>query len=121
MKLNDNMVFNILSTLCPDWDSIKSDSGLSELTKRDIYYNSERTSCYVELPTQLAHIECDFKNDLLVFGTNWDTRGDGIYNLKEVLPELVDKSKSQPKSKKRTNYIEELLTKYGRGNNETTD
>ena len=69
MKLNDTMVLNILSTLCP----------------------------------------------------NWDTRGAEIYSLKEVLPELAVKSKAQSKPKKHNNYIEELLTKYGRNNNETTD
>lgn len=121
MKLNDTMVLNILSSLCPNWDSTRAKANLSKLTKRDIYYNREKTGCYVELANQLVNIECDFKNDLLTFGTNWDTRGAEIYSLQEVLPELAVKSKSQSKPKKHNNYIEELLTKYGRNNNETTD
>lgn len=121
MKLNDTMVLNILSTLCPNWDSTRSKASLSELTKRDIYYNREKTGCYVELANQLVTIKCDFKNDLLMFDTNWDARGVGNYSLREVIPELAGKSKPQSKPKKHTNYIDELLTKYGRANNETKD
>lgn len=42
MKLNDTMVLNILSTLCPNLDSTRAKASLSELTKRDIYYNREK-------------------------------------------------------------------------------
>lgn len=98
MKLNDTMVFNILSALCPNWDITRSDPSLSELAKRNIYYNREKTGCYVELANQLVNIECDFKNNLLWFDTNWDARGGDTYSLKEILPELAKKSK--PKSKK---------------------
>lgn len=121
MKLNDDMVFNILSALCPSWDITRSDPSLSELAKRDIYYNKEKTGCYVELASQLVNIECDFKNDLLWFDSNWDARGGGTYSLKEILPELAKKSKIKPKPKpkkhntsndKETEQILNQMNKY---------
>lgn len=116
MKLNDTMVFNILSALCPNWDITRSDLSLSELAKRNIYYNREKTGCYVELPDQLVSIECNFENDLLLFDTNWDARGAGTYSLKGILPELAKKSKpkSKPKPKEHKNQVDELINRFGR-------
>lgn len=99
MKLNDTMVFNILSALCPKWDSSRLDSSLKELSERGIYYNREKTSCFVTLPDQLVTIKCDFKNGILFFSiTNWNARSVSSYSLEDVFPELAKKSKIKPKA-----------------------